>query len=1073
MHTYFKLKLVKYFSCTAFFFLAFVSTSSAESFVYLKNSSGQLAGTIIYEQSLMNNLKVKSYCLLKKVSAGLVCEKLSDTSPIANDPGKAINLVTTNISEAEIYRMRSDIDNIAYKINLNLKVPKALLAASAGKTEKVFQSTGQVGTQGSNSLENIQTGLAYSGSNNSTASAVQIIEKIVERAVPGPRGPAGANGRDGLDGANGANGISANVSNPIIIPSFSGGAQFNGFVSAGSGAGSGVTQGGSAALTDATVSGNSSLGTVSGAGLSSCNATTSKLVYNSTNKLFECGVDLTSGGVGVFTSLSASSTNASSTNTTNLISTNATITNATATSLFVSALTSLSAAITTLWSVTGNFLTLNATTTNATTTNTTGLTTTGNLLVNGSSTLASTTMTNFTAAVGALNTLNVLNLNASLTNGFVWRGSSTNLNEATSTLFISNNGSVGIGTISPTAKLSVAGNIEATGSVNTSAVTGGYKIDNYLVLNSSSTNFSTLVGRNAGQGLTSSATGNTALGYFALQTATSSINNTAIGQQVLASNTTGSSNTGVGYGALLSNTTGTDNVAIGSITLFNNTTGVNNTATGKFSLFANTTGVNNSAYGVNSLSANITGISNSSYGVNSLSLNTTGSNNVAFGQASVAVNTTGSGNTASGYISLSANTTGSGNSAFGQRALQSNITGSDNVAVGNFALIRNTSATTTVAIGAYAAQGPALYSNQGGTYLGYSAGSSASTGSDFNTLIGYVAGLEITTGTNNVVLGAGANSGGLTTGSNNILIGRDVRNGLLPTASGQLNIGNLIFGTGVSTGATLSTGNIGIGTTTPTAQLSNTGSVRFAALGSAGASLVTDVLGNVTVSSDERLKDKQSDFTKGIREILKINPINYRWNATSGLDTQNIYTGFSAQNIQTTIPEAVATDTRGFLTLSDRPILATLVNSIKEMYKKIVDMTEEIITKKIKTDIICVGNRCVNEQQFGNMIDGKTANAMSNAGAGGGVTWVPTIPTLVITLTGPAEEMLPIGTTVYVDPGATAVYTDEHNSQSNISVTSDASAVMSTITVGTTTITYTAANGLATTTKVRSVILNN
>lgn len=46
-----------------------------------------------------------------------------------------------------------------------------------------------------------------------------------------------------------------------------------------------------------------------------------------------------------------------------------------------------------------------------------------------------------------------------------------------------------------------------------------------------------------------------------------------------------------------------------------------------------------------------------------------------------------------------------------------------------------------------------------------------------------------------------------------------------------------------------------------------------------------------------------------------------------------MYYGFSAQNIQENIPEAISQDKNGYLTLSDRPILATLVNSIKELHE--------------------------------------------------------------------------------------------------------------------------------------------
>ena len=135
-------------------------------------------------------------------------------------------------------------------------------------------------------------------------------------------------------------------------------------------------------------------------------------------------------------------------------------------------------------------------------------------------------------------------------------------------------------------------------------------------------------------------------------------------------------------------------------------------------------------------------------------------------------------------------------------------------------------------------------------------------------------------------------------------------------------------------------GSLGIGTSTPSAQLTTTGTVRFAGFGA--GTLQTDALGNVTVSSDERLKDIHDHFTRGIADLIKIDPITYTWKEETGYDTATVYTGFSAQNVQDAIPEAVATDTKGFLTLSDRPILAAVVNAVKELWEKVTGHDIEI-----------------------------------------------------------------------------------------------------------------------------------
>ena len=111
-----------------------------------------------------------------------------------------------------------------------------------------------------------------------------------------------------------------------------------------------------------------------------------------------------------------------------------------------------------------------------------------------------------------------------------------------------------------------------------------------------------------------------------------------------------------------------------------------------------------------------------------------------------------------------------------------------------------------------------------------------------------------------------------------------------------------------------------------------TGAVQLSNYG-AGA-VQSDANGNLSVSSDERLKTMVGSFERGLEEILQLKPINYRWNAQSGLDQKGMYSGFSAQNVQSVIPEAVGQDQKGYLTLSDRPIIGALVNAIKELNTK-------------------------------------------------------------------------------------------------------------------------------------------
>ena len=100
-----------------------------------------------------------------------------------------------------------------------------------------------------------------------------------------------------------------------------------------------------------------------------------------------------------------------------------------------------------------------------------------------------------------------------------------------------------------------------------------------------------------------------------------------------------------------------------------------------------------------------------------------------------------------------------------------------------------------------------------------------------------------------------------------------------------------------------------------------------------------------TAVSDERLKISQ-EYSGGLDEILQIQPIKYRWNKTgqkySGQSTERDFIGFSAQNVQKSIPEAVWVSKDDYLGFEDRPVLSAAVNAIKELYAIIKEQTKRI-----------------------------------------------------------------------------------------------------------------------------------
>lgn len=99
--------------------------------------------------------------------------------------------------------------------------------------------------------------------------------------------------------------------------------------------------------------------------------------------------------------------------------------------------------------------------------------------------------------------------------------------------------------------------------------------------------------------------------------------------------------------------------------------------------------------------------------------------------------------------------------------------------------------------------------------------------------------------------------------------------------------------------------------------------------------LVTDASGNVGISSDERLKDNKEKWDDGLDRVLNITPISYNWNKSSGMDRLNTYYGFSAQDVERALPEAVGMNRNGMLGVNLIPIVADLINTVKRLKDRI------------------------------------------------------------------------------------------------------------------------------------------
>ncbi len=125
---------------------------------------------------------------------------------------------------------------------------------------------------------------------------------------------------------------------------------------------------------------------------------------------------------------------------------------------------------------------------------------------------------------------------------------------------------------------------------------------------------------------------------------------------------------------------------------------------------------------------------------------------------------------------------------------------------------------------------------------------------------------------------------------------------------------------------------VGIGTTSPDQLLSVNGD----------ASKVGG--GSWQTFSDARLKTVNGPFTRGLAEVLELQPVSYHYNDRNpaGVPNNGDHIGFVAQEIEKQIPEAISHSKKGFLMVNNDPILWTMFNAIKELYAMIVGTDSEV-----------------------------------------------------------------------------------------------------------------------------------
>jgi len=150
-----------------------------------------------------------------------------------------------------------------------------------------------------------------------------------------------------------------------------------------------------------------------------------------------------------------------------------------------------------------------------------------------------------------------------------------------------------------------------------------------------------------------------------------------------------------------------------------------------------------------------------------------------------------------------------------------------------------------------------------------------------------------------------------------------------------------------------SSGNVGIGTTSPSYKLHVVGSsgatVGYFSDGTATCSITPATAGSVSCSSDERLKKNIKEFTDSLslENVLKLKTVTYEWkNINNGR-----HTGYIAQEVEKVAPEFVTTGKDGFKQVSYTGFIPWITGAIKAFYSEFKAVVARVMNLEEKEKV--------------------------------------------------------------------------------------------------------------------------
>ena len=101
--------------------------------------------------------------------------------------------------------------------------------------------------------------------------------------------------------------------------------------------------------------------------------------------------------------------------------------------------------------------------------------------------------------------------------------------------------------------------------------------------------------------------------------------------------------------------------------------------------------------------------------------------------------------------------------------------------------------------------------------------------------------------------------------------------------------------------------------------------------------------GSWAAFSDKRLKDIHGNYTRGLSDIVKLQPVIFNYKAGNELKLPSTpeYVGFVAQDVQKIFPETISESQSGYLEFDMHGVNVAVINAIKELKAENDQLKEE------------------------------------------------------------------------------------------------------------------------------------